>query len=370
MSPESQAHLSNANVVSQDPDPWVAQTAFTRKDLIATRSNPITPDPIHQNERPPSIGPMAESTQNLVRNALESSSTTIDGSDLTSSQKQVDPVSATSSGDAQNLSNSVYVQTECSNDDESQTVQSASNALQNLTVGTEENVKPSNSPKAPAPVPIPVSASTLESTASAPPSSSISSPNLTPNSYSSKSPNFFTTMPGSYGTSSMLAESTTWEKVDVTDEWTELSNPREDVVVISDDENESDDDDEEWEESRKVKGVAESVFLPTLERKRREAAKATGKKYTENGSITPRGRRTPTNSFAQNGGRCGYEAYQTRPPNTTSTQSPPSQKLTPQQEQIVAELQRARTSKGVGVSPIAVPVPSYGRQTVSLSSDW
>jgi hypothetical protein len=321
------------------PDPWVAQTRFTLCQPIATESNSIA-------ERSFPIGESVASSQ-VLRN-------TIDSSDFTRKidEDQQDPVRAG------HLSNSINVREEFSNE-EAQAVHILSTVLDNSSLGTDDGLIPSSVPSVSIPVPAPASVLAVHRPAHFV-SSRLSSPN-------SKSP----LMPGSYGTSSMfLAESTTWEKIDpLNDEWTELCNPKEDVVAISESE-ESEDDDEEWEESRKVKGVAESGFLPTLERKRREAAKATQNGSTT-GTATPRGKRTPTTSFGQNGGKPTVESYShSHKQSTTAAQS----KLTPRQEQIVSELQRSRNVKAMGgVSPIPVP---YGhpqmnpRPVVQLSSDW
>lgn len=329
---------------SVSPDPWVAQSRFTLRHPITTESNPIAQHPF----------PIDESIASSQ--ALRNTITTIDGSDLEPQidGDQQDPVRP------QHLSNSTNVSIESSNE-EAQAVHTLSTALKNSSLGTDDSLIPSSVPSVSIPVPAPAPAHRPAPVAP----SRLSSPN-------SKSP----LMPGSYGTSSMfLAESTTWEKIDpLNDEWTELCNPKEDVVVISESE-ESEDDDEEWEESRKVKGVVESGFLPTLERKRREAAKATQNGSTT-GTATPRGKRTPTTSFGQNGGRITLESYshthkQSDNSTTTAAVQP---KLTPRQEQIVSELQRARNTKVMGgVSPIPVP---YGhaqmnpRPVIPLSSDW
>jgi len=182
-----------------------------------------------------------------------------------------------------------------------------------------------------------------------------------------------------------LAESTTWEKVEgINDEWQELSNPHEDVLAMSESEadEDSDLDDEEWEDSRKLTAMADSAFLPSVERRRRLAAAAQLQKEDQGddaGVATPRGKRTPTTSFAQNKPvltgvqGCSYEAYNTNHPGAHHHHRParsttPSQtsKLTPQQEQLVAELQRARTTRGVAM-PLHQPI---NRRVVPLSSDW
>jgi len=179
-----------------------------------------------------------------------------------------------------------------------------------------------------------------------------------------------------------LAESLTWEKVEgINDEWQELSNPHEDVLAMSesDADEDSDLDDDEWEDSRKLTAMAESAFLPSVERRRRLAAAAQLKKESqgdEAGATTPRGKRTPTTSFAQNkpvrtGAQgCSYEAYNSSPagsPHPTHPATPSqSSKLTAQQEQLVAELQRARTTRGVTM-PLHQPM---NRRVVPLSSDW
>jgi hypothetical protein len=183
-----------------------------------------------------------------------------------------------------------------------------------------------------------------------------------------------------------LAESTTWEKVEgINDEWQELSDPHEDVLAMSESEadEDSDLDDEEWEDSRKLTTMADSAFLPSVERRRRLAAAAQLKKHGQGdddaGAATPRGKRTPTTSFAQNKRvrtgvqGCSYEAYNSNSsgshhprPARSTTPSQPS-KLTPQQEQLVAELQRARTTRGVAMPPLHQPM---NRRVVPLSSDW
>ncbi|PVG00985.1 hypothetical protein CPB86DRAFT_134569 [Serendipita vermifera] len=183
---------------------------------------------------------------------------------------------------------------------------------------------------------------------------------------------------GSHNSSHInLAESTTWEKVEgIRDEWQELSNPREDVMAMSESDESDLDDDEEWEASRKANAMADSAFLPSVERRRRMAAKENHAQAHGQGSATPRGKRTPTNSFAQNSngggggggnmrtGACGYEAYNLPRPNPTPSM-PQQVKLNSQQEQLVAELQRART--GHGVVPNHPPI---NRRMVPLSSDW
>jgi hypothetical protein len=167
-----------------------------------------------------------------------------------------------------------------------------------------------------------------------------------------------------------LGESVTWEKVEgIRDEWQELSNPREEVMAMSESEDSDLDDDEEWEASRKANAMADSAFLPSVERRRRMAANNSKEKNHAQGSATPRGgKRTPTNSFAQNGsmrtGACGYEAYNLPRPNPAPAM-PQQGKLNAQQEQIVAELQRART--GHAVVPTHHPI---NRRMVPLSSDW
>jgi hypothetical protein len=182
-----------------------------------------------------------------------------------------------------------------------------------------------------------------------------------------------------------LTESTTWEKIEgINDEWQELSNPHEDVLAMSESEADSDPDldDEEWEDSRKLTTMADSTFLPSVERRRRLAAAAQLKKQEQGdgaGAPTPRGGRTPTTSFAQNKPvrtgvqGCSYEAYNSnhsgphhpRPARSTTPSQTP--KLTPQQEQLVAELQRARTSRGATMPPLHQPM---NRRVVPLSSDW
>ena len=189
---------------------------------------------------------------------------------------------------------------------------------------------------------------------------------------------------GSHDSSRMhnLAESTTWEKIEgINDEWQELSNPREDVLAMSEsDDEELDEDDEEWEASRKVNTMADSAFLPSVERRRRLAAaqlKKQGHGDIEGaGSATPRGKRTPTTSFAKplRGGACAYEAYNpngTPPPPSRAAppSTPAASKLTPQQEQLVAELQRARTTRGVAM-PLVPQHQQMNRRVVPLSSDW
>ncbi|KIM33596.1 hypothetical protein M408DRAFT_326277, partial [Serendipita vermifera MAFF 305830] len=200
---------------------------------------------------------------------------------------------------------------------------------------------------------------------------------------------------GSHESSRMmnpLAESTTWEKVEgVNDEWQELSDPREDVLAMSESETDSelDDDEEDWEASRKVNTMADSAFLPSVERRRRLAAAEQLKKHNHDqegvplGSATPRGKRTPTTSFAHGKSSmrtaaCAYEAYNPNgtPPTTTTARpsrsanvnAPPQSKLTPQQEQLVAELQRARTTRGVA-TPLVPPHQQMSRRAVQLSSD-
>lgn len=193
---------------------------------------------------------------------------------------------------------------------------------------------------------------------------------------------------GSHDSSRMhhLAESTTWEKVEgINDEWQELSNPREDVVAMSESEEDSelDEDDEEWEASRKVNTMADSTFVPSVERRRRLAAAEQLKKQdrADNegaGSITPRGKRTPTTSFVHNkhprGVACAYEAYNngstTNHPRTPKASSAAQSKLTPQQEQLVAELQRARNTRGVAMPALVPQHQQMNRRVVPLSSDW
>ena len=187
---------------------------------------------------------------------------------------------------------------------------------------------------------------------------------------------------GSFESSNInIGESVTWEKVEgINDEWTELSNPREEVVAMSEsDDSELDDDDDEWEASRRqtTTGITDSTFLPSVERRRRAAAQQQHVHDTNGGNATPKGKRTPTTSFTQNGGMrtggCAYEAYNNTPAKSTLTTAAPmsartTQKmLTPQQEKIVADMQRARTRRGIGI------VPGHAQNSqriVSLTSDW
>lgn len=231
----------------------------------------------------------------------------------------------------------------------------------------------------------------LQIPATVPAPNAILSPNATSDSlspHSVPSSSASRSLIGSFDPSgSILSESVTWEKVDdIHDEWQELSNPHEDVLEVSESEDsdregledvEADVDEEdeaEFEASRKVQtpSMVDSCFVPSVERRRRAAAAAgVGvplKNGDSNGISTPRGKRTPTTSFAQNGGlrpgnACASEATSTY---SKPRSAAPVSKLNPQQEQLVAELQRARTTKTIGGSAHQM----MNRRAVPLSPDW
>ncbi|KAG8806850.1 hypothetical protein FRC17_004769 [Serendipita sp. 399] len=211
----------------------------------------------------------------------------------------------------------------------------------------------SNQKSSPLPIPVPIPSRN-------PPSTMLQIP-ITPNSIKSSSSHLESShIPHS------LAESTTWEKVEgIYDEWQELSNPREEVVVMSESDgsdNEDDLDDEaEWEASRKVgangNAMADSAFLPSVQRRRRVAATAT-KEETGRATPTPSTGRRVENP-KPHGGELSEDALASS--YFMATGPAPShvpKRLTPQQEQIVAELKRARITPG--------EVKSYSRQRDNL----
>lgn len=171
-----------------------------------------------------------------------------------------------------------------------------------------------------------------------------------------------------------IGESVTWEKVDdFNDEWTQLDNPREEVVAMSESEDSDlEEDDEEWDACRQqaATGMADSIFVPSVQRRRREAGQHQQVDDKTNGNATPKGKRTPTTSFAQNGGMQTGAHASTVSTSTTTVQMPrhlPQNRLTPRQEEIVAEMQRARMARGIGI------VPRHTQNTqriMTVTSDW
>jgi hypothetical protein len=208
------------------------------------------------------------------------------------------------------------------------------------------------------------------------------SDNLSPHSVQSTSAS--KSLVGSFDPSgSILSESVSWEKVeDFNDEWQELSNPHEDVLEVSESEDSDDqgldeadvdeEDEADWQDSRQAHpaSMVDSLFVPSVERRRRAAAAAAATKT--NGAVTPRGTRTPTTSFAQTGrgvhsrASCASEAASTFKPRSGPV-SATQPKLTLQQEQLVAELQRARTTKTVNIPAHQM---MSGRRVIPLTQDW
>ena len=152
----------------------------------------------------------------------------------------------------------------------------------------------------------------------------------------------------------VLAESQTWEKVEgLKDEWQELCNPREEVLAMSESESEIDDDEEEmWRNARAVDELSEDKgFLPSVERRRRQH-ECVG----NSGAATPKAQRTPKASFAVSNPATLQQARSQSPqprnffqhhPHPAPVVSVPQSKLTPTQKQLVAELQRNRSGRGV-----------------------
>ena len=168
----------------------------------------------------------------------------------------------------------------------------------------------------------------------------------------------------------ILAESQTWEKVEgLKDEWQELRNPREEVMTMSESESDIDDDEEEmWKNARAVDELSEDKgFLPSVERRRRQHAHAGNA-----GTATPTAQRTPKPSFAVSSPATQQQtpSYHPQPKNffqhhplPTPVVSVPQSKLTPAQKQLVAELQRNRSGRGVHTH--------HTMRTVSpLFGDW
>ncbi|KAG8783950.1 hypothetical protein FRC15_004252 [Serendipita sp. 397] len=233
-----------------------------------------------------------------------------------------------------------------------------------------------NQARLPSPIAIPTSKRGF-----APPSS------LTP--VSSSSFKSSSSLVGPSHISHSLAESVTWEKVEgLNDEWQEVGNPREEVLAMSESEGSDDEDDlddeAEWEACRKVgtngTAMADSAFLPSVQRRRRVAA---ANPKEETGRATPTGRRMDgngTDGLATQMGNArlgnvkahGVDGHGTNTlassyfmaPNPTSHGAPSSRRLTAHQEQIVAELQRARMGKGVNMGS------SHQRTVAPLASDW
>jgi hypothetical protein len=168
----------------------------------------------------------------------------------------------------------------------------------------------------------------------------------------------------------VLAESQTWEKVEgLKDEWQELRNPREEVLTMSESESDIDDDEEEmWRNARAVDELSEDKgFLPSVERRRRQH-ECVGNA----GTATPKAQRTPKTSFAISNPATQQQtrSYSPQPknffqhqPHPTPIVPVPQSKLTPAQKQLVVELQRNRSGRGV-------PHHHTMRAVSPLFGDW
>lgn len=137
------------------------------------------------------------------------------------------------------------------------------------------------------------------------------------------------------------------------DEWQELPNPREEVLTMSESESDIDDDEEEmWRNARAVDELSEDKgFLPSVERRRRQH-----ENVGSTGTATPKAQRTPKTSIAVSNSATQQQtrSYSPRPgnffqhhPHPAPVVPVPQSKLTPSQKQLVSELQRNRSGRGV-----------------------
>lgn len=397
------------------PDPWVAPAALTSHVLISPESDLINSTPPFQSlGRSAVIGPPVLTPG--IRNS--------DGSDLTLRSHRAGNESPIKDNEGEDvLSNPAYEGLAKDRDGDTtfkveetkeESATDLANAVNNLTLsrklgteGTDTNTDPNvgstpSSNHTPVPMysmyasvhranPMPLDIPTdtqasndTEKVSMGRPTTSSAQSIPTP-----PSPTIHPLTPtfnvvGSCGTSSFLAESATWEKVEgINDEWTELSNPKEDVLVMeeSEESDEEDMDDEEWEDSRKVKSVADSGFLPSVERRRRMAAQQHQQQAltpTGDGSVTPRGARSPSPSRVQKSNVISdYRRLVTDSSQhaSRSNQPAPTPRLTPQQEHLVAELKKARSTRSTGTigmigSPFGKGPEQANRKIVSLTGNW